>query len=357
MLTAEGCRARRQRFLDRLKPAHPVVLADPLHLRYFANFHVDGVSMSADFGGLLVIRPDGHATLFHDHKLPKSVELAHADDRKPLPWYTGQEPETGPRRMVLRAALDANGGRVHDSLADPLAPQVFAITADMRRRKDPDEVALLKTCMKAGDAGHAWGRANIKPGMTELEVYAGVANAVYAALGHWAVVYGDFTVSPGSKKRGGPPTPHTLAAGEFFILDYSVIVQGYRSDFTNTLVVGAEPTAEQRRLFDLCVAAMAAGEKELKAGATCQTVYDAVRGAFGSMADSFPHHAGHGLGISHPEAPFLVRHSTETLVSGDVVTLEPGLYVDGVGGVRIEHNYLVTEAGYERLSNHEIALR
>ncbi len=356
MLTAEGCRVRRLRFLERLKPAHPVVLADPLHLRYFANFHVDGVSMSADFGGLLVIREDGHATLFHDSKLPKSVELAHVDERKPLPWYSGQEAALAPRRLILRPAVEANGGRIHDGLADPLAPAVFAITADMRRRKDPDEVAQLKTCMKACDAGHAWGRANIKPGMTELEVYAGVANAVYAALGHWAIVYGDFTVSPGSKKRGGPPTPHTLVAGEFFILDYSVIVQGYRSDFTNTICVGGKPTAEQQKLMDLSLGAIAAGAKALKAGVTCQAVYDAMRSAFGDMAEHFTTHGGHGLGISHPEPPYIVRNSSETLVAGDVVTLEPGLYVDGVGGLRIEHNYLVTDAGSEQLSNHTIAL-
>ncbi|MFM8274154.1 MAG: aminopeptidase P family protein, partial [Gemmata sp.] len=102
MLTAEGCQARRQRLLARLNVTHPVVLADPLHLRYFANFHVDGVSMSADFGGLLVIRPDGHATLYHDSKLPKSVELAHVDERKPLAWYSGQEAALGPRRLTLR---------------------------------------------------------------------------------------------------------------------------------------------------------------------------------------------------------------------------------------------------------------
>jgi Xaa-Pro aminopeptidase len=74
------------------------------------------------------------------------------------------------------------------------------------------------------------------------------------------------------------------------------------------------------------------------------------------MAESFGHHAGHGLGLTHPEAPFFVRDADETLLEGDVVTLEPGLYVDGIGGIRIEHNYRITAAGYERLSNHEITL-
>src|SRR5262249_21991873 len=187
--------------------------------------------------------------------------------------------------------------------------------------------------------------------------YAGVSWAVYKALGHWAVVYGDFAVTNGTK-RGGPPSPRALAKGETFILDYSVVVQGYRSDFTNTLVVGGQPSAEQQRLFGLCIDAMAAGEHELKAGVACQTVYDAIRGVFAKagVADHFMTHAGHGLGISHPEAPYIVRHSTETLVAGDVVTLEPGLYVDGVGGVRSERNYLITGAGYERLSNHSISV-
>ena len=102
---------------------------------------------------------------------------------------------------------------------------------------------------------------------------------------------------------------------------------------------------------------MEAGERELKAGAKCQTVYDAIRGVFAAagVADHFPTHAGHGLGIMHPEAPFIVRHSTETLVAGDVVTLEPGLYIGDIG-IRIEHNYRITETGYERLSNHVISL-
>src|SRR5262245_3753338 len=195
MLTAEGCRARRHRFLERLKPVGPVVLADPIHLWYFANFYVEAISQHADFGGFLVLQPDGHATLFHDSKLPQTVEQAYVDERNPVTWYTGLDPGRGPRRMLLRSALEAAGGRIHDSLADPLAPRIFDIVSETRRRKDPDEIVLLKKCMRATEAGHAWGRANIKPGMTELGVYAGVCSAVYEALGHWAVVYGDFTVT------------------------------------------------------------------------------------------------------------------------------------------------------------------
>jgi Xaa-Pro aminopeptidase len=103
---------------------------------------------------------------------------------------------------------------------------------------------------------------------------------------------------------------------------------------------------------------MSAGEATLKAGTACQAVYDAVRGALAAagLADYFPHHAGHGLGLSHPEAPFFVRHSSETLVAGDVVTLEPGVYVDGIGGIRIENNYLVKADGFDRLSHHTITL-
>ncbi|HKB01551.1 MAG TPA: Xaa-Pro peptidase family protein [Gemmataceae bacterium] len=212
--------------------------------------------------------------------------------------------------------------------------------------------------MRATEAGHAWARQNVRAGMTELDVYEGVFAACATAVGRSVIVYGDFAVSPGSSRRGGPPTTRALRDGDMFILDYSVVLAGYRSDFTNTLVVGGKPNPDQRRLFDACVSAMTAGERSLKAGATCQAVYDAVRGALAAagLADHFPHHAGHGVGLGHPEAPFIVRHSTESLAAGDVVTLEPGVYVDGIGGIRIEHNYYITPTGFERLSNHRITL-
>jgi Xaa-Pro aminopeptidase len=349
------------RQLDPKPESDHLRLADPIHLTYLANFNVDPISSSAGFGGYLLLRKDGHATLIHDNRLPKSASQAHVDDTRVVAWYDGQAPARGPRRLapLERVNPTGHGLRIHDRVGDPEATAVIQAVTTMRRRKDSDEIALLCECMRATEVGHAWARANIKPGMTELEVYCGVQSACNRAAGRPVVVYGDFAVSPGPERRGGPPTGRVLAAGDMFILDYSVVIDGYRSDFTNTLVVGREPSGDQQRLFNLCVEAMAAGEHELRANVPCLDVYQAIRGVFekAGMDQYFPHHAGHGLGLEHPEAPYLVREATETLQAGDVVTLEPGLYVPGVGGIRIEHNYLIQDQGYERLSNHLIALR
>jgi Xaa-Pro aminopeptidase len=364
LLSAEGCRERRQRLWSRLDPppdSDYLLLADPMHLMYLANFHVDPFSLGAGFGGCLLVRQDGKAKLIHDNRLPASVEAAHVEDRRIVEWYDGNSPGKGPRQLALLESVNPHGSglRIHDRPGDPYAATVIRALADMRRRKDADEIDLLRRCMRATEAGHAWARAHVQPGMTELDVYAGINTACLQTAGQAVIVYGDFAVSPGPERRGGPPTRGVLQAGDMLILDFSVVIGGYRSDFTNTLVVDRQPTAEQERLCDLCQQAMAAGEASLRAGAECLAVYQAVHGVFAGagMADYFPHHAGHGLGLSHPEAPFFVRHANETLVAGDVVTLEPGLYVPAVGGLRIEHNYLITASGYERLSQHIIGLR
>jgi Xaa-Pro aminopeptidase len=336
-------------------------LADPMHLIYLANFWVDPFSLGAGFGGYLLLRRDGHATLIYDNRLPESVGEAHADEKRVVNWYDGQSPATGPRQLapLERVNPGAGGLRFHDRAGDPYASILVNTLATMRRRKDPDEIALMKQCMRATEAGHIWGRQNIKPGMTELDVYCGVSQACSKAAGHAVIVYGDFAVSPGPERKGGPPTNRVLQPGDMFILDFSVVIRGYRSDFTNTLVVGKEPSQEQHDMHRNCLQAMHSGEELLKAGMACRTVYDSVRGAFekAGMGQYFPHHAGHGLGLSHPEAPYLVAKATETLEENDIITLEPGLYIPGVGGIRIERNYLITKDGYERLSQHEIVLR
>ncbi len=365
MLTAEGCRGRRQRLWAQLDPppdGDHLRLSDPIHLAWLAGYWVDPFSLGAGFGGVLLLRRDGQAKLLHDNRIPKwSSDAAQVEERVSVPWYDGQSPGRGPRQLALLATVNPSheGVRIHDRPGDPYAATIVHTVAALRRRKDPDEVEQLKRCMRATEAGHAWARANVKPGMTELDVYCGINSACIQAAGRAVIVYGDFAVSPGPERKGGPPTPRVLEPGDMLILDYSVVIDGYRSDFTNTLVVGREPNADQKRLYDLCMSAMSAGEKELRAGRECRTVYDAVRDTFdrAGVAEYFPHHAGHGLGLTHPEAPYFVREANETLLAGDVVTLEPGLYVPNIGGIRIEHNYLVTDTGFELLSNHTIALR
>src|SRR5205085_4296224 len=220
--------------------------------------------------------------------------------------YDSQSPAHGPRQLapLERVNPDGTGLRIHDRVGDPYAAILINTVAGMRRRKDPDEIEVLRQCMRATEAGHAWARSNIKPGMTELDVYCGVNTACIQTARHAVIVYGDFAVSPGPERRGGPPTERVLEAGDMFILDYSVVLGGYRSDFTNTLVVGKEPNADQKRMYDLCVQAMAAGEKELRAGRPCLAVYEAVHHVFdqAGVAQHFGHHAGHGLGLTHPEA-------------------------------------------------------
>jgi Xaa-Pro dipeptidase len=366
MLSAQGCRQRRRRLWDRLDPTPDIDhlrLTDPIHLAYLAGFAVDPFSLGGGFGGMLLLRRDGSARLLHDDRLPASAQDCHVEEHVVVPWYDAQSPARGPRQLVMlwgEVNPVGPGVRVHDRPGDPYAATLVGTLAELRRQKDTDELDLLRQSMRAGEAGQTWARQHVRAGMTEFDVYLGVAAACQRAAGRAAIVYGDFAVSPGPERLGGPPTSRILEPGDMLILDFSVVLDGYRSDFTNTLVVSKKPTADQQRLYDLCMTAMAAGEKELRADTPSGTVYAAVRDVFSraGVADAFPHHAGHGLGLTHPEAPYFVAASApaERLLAGDVVTLEPGLYIAGVGGIRIEHNYHVTEQGYERLSNHTIAL-
>jgi Xaa-Pro aminopeptidase len=364
MLDAKWCQDRRHRFLETLDFAssgHEYVrLTDPIHLNYLANFHVEPISLNAGSNAVLILRKDGHTQLIHDDRQASYAALAHADEKTCVPWYDGQSPGRGPRQAVLVPQMNLSGAdsRITDHPGDRHGARVIELLADMRRSKDEDELRILNHCMRAAEAGHAWSRKNVQAGMSELEVYTGIVQACTLAAGRAVIVYGDFAVSPGPERRGGPATKQILNNGDMLILDYSVVIHGYRCDFTNTLVVGRQPNAEQQRLYELCRKAMAAGEGELRAGASCEAVYEAVRQIFADakVAEAFPHHAGHGLGLTHPEAPYFVRGTQERLREGDVVTLEPGLYLSGVGGIRIEHNYRVTEKGFETLSQHEITL-
>lgn len=379
MLTEKGCLARRERLWSQLNDdIEWAIIADPRHVHYLANFWVQPISFSFGERALLVLKRSGESILLADNFTRRSASTTPYVCREIIEtWYDHKHSVTNrdlvrtealrqiaPEIVTTRGIVEAEWlslssaeslglKRFESSSGDDLG----TLLRELRREKHEDEVELLRACMRATEAGHARAREVIAAGRTDLDVYREVQSAAIAAAGRPAIVYGDFRMTtPDAPKAGGLPVGARLADGNLFIVDYTVMLDGYRSDFTNTYAIG-QPTDQQRRLFDTCTQALAEGERLLGPGVEAAAVYRGVsevldQGGFGPLG----HHAGHGIGLTHPEAPILVPNSNDTLKVGDVVTIEPGAYIEGIGGVRVEHNFLITEQGAERLSNHEIAL-
>ena len=391
MLSQEGCLARRARLWNSVPvDCEWLLIADPRHVLYLSNFWIHPQTFSAGERAWLLLERDGKATLLGDNfSLRSRAADPFIDDEVMVKWYDHKHSVINRDHALLKAAeqisnrlygrsgaveaewlpvgafellgLDHEQHSVRREAADVAKPGTVDLGTtlrSLRRQKHADEIAVLTECMRAGEAGMLRLREIIRPGITELEIFRAVQDAAIAAAGRPAFIYGDFrAANAANPKVGGLPTNYALQQGDMFTLDYSVVLEGYRSDFTNCLTVGT-PNPEQQRLYDLVSAAQRGGEALLKAGARASDIWHAVNRPIleAGLADKFAHHAGHGIGMAHPEAPILVPDSDDILMTGDVITLEPGLYVQGIGGIRIEHNYLITETGYERLSNHVISL-
>jgi Xaa-Pro aminopeptidase len=379
MLTALGCAARRERLWGALPaPCDVLIVGDPSHLTYFAGYTSSPfVFRTVESGALLLLEP-GRATLVADDMLGPFLDKAFVDERVATVWYDGQHSAPYRRGQLVESTLgrltSMPGHRLGVELASVPVGVVEGVKAarprleivdigplirPLRRAKHADEIDLLRRSMRAGEAGLAAALEKARPGMTELDVYLIVQNAAMAELGEQVIVYGDFASGPRCAcEKGGSPTSRRIEPGDLLLLDFSVIVSGYRGDFTNTFAVGDGPTPDQRKLFEACVGALRTGEAALKPGAVARDVDASVRGYFAALGLDryFPTHSGHGLGLGHPEPPYFVPESSDTLQAGDVVALEPGLYVEGTGGMRYERNYLITADGSETLSNHEIRI-
>jgi Xaa-Pro aminopeptidase len=370
MLTADGCAARRARLWASLpRPCEALILTTSQSLAYFAGYVPSPfVFNTVESAAALILLPD-RSILIADNLVETFLRNAFVDEIVCLHWYAAKK-SAPPRQQLVAQALHQRtpqgaAGRLGIETMGPRpgvddSPIILdPLIRGLRRCKDPDELALIRRSVAAGEAGHASALSRAKPGMSELEVFMLVQEAATRALGEPAWIYGDFVSGPRCEtERGGPPSRRILKSGDLFLLDFSVVVAGYRGDFTNTFAIGAEPTARQRELHARCLGALQIGEAMLRPGTEAREIDAAVRRYFArfDLEAFFPSHTGHGLGLGHPEPPYLVPESTDTLIAGDVVALEPGLYVPGTAGMRLERNYLVTPNGHERLTNHPLSL-
>jgi Xaa-Pro aminopeptidase len=381
MLTAEGCALRRERLWQALPaPCDLLIISAPEHLIYFANFVLSPFEFrTTEATALLVLPAPGESILVADNLLRSFSDRAHVGQVEAPLWYQGRESADHRRALAARAALDVIGrknlGRVGLEMASAPAGLVEGIRAlqthvdlidldpiirPLRRAKDPDELELIRRSIRAGEAGHAAALDRVRPGMTEYDVFRLVQEAAADAAGEPVIIYGDFISGlRAARERSGPPSSRRLEWGDLLLLDYSVVIGGYRGDLTNTFAVGSDPTPRQVMLFEACLDALHAGEVQLRPGCPARDVDAAVRRSFevADLGSYYVSHTGHGLGLGHPDPPYLVPESNDTLTLGDVVALEPGLYIPDAFGMRYEHNYVITADGFERLSGHALTIR
>jgi Xaa-Pro aminopeptidase len=221
----------------------------------------------------------------------------------------------------------------------------------LRTVKDEDEIARMRQAAALADRAFAQILGSIRPGVSERQVALELEYLMKQA-GASAVSF-DIIVASGARSAlpHGVASEKQIAKGDLVTLDFGCIVQEYCSDMTRTVVVG-EPSEEQRRIYGIVFEAQARGVAAARAGLTGREADAVCRDYISTQGygDKFGHSTGHGVGRYIHEGPALSLRGEEMLAAGMVVTIEPGIYLPGWGGVRIEDMVLITETGCEPLS-------
>ena len=220
----------------------------------------------------------------------------------------------------------------------------------LRRVKDPDELALMKQAIECTEAMYGVAREIIRPGVAELEVYGALHAAAVETAGEpmSAWLGNDYRCAA----MGGPPREgRTAQAGEMYILDLGPAYRGYFADNARAFAVDGQPTAAQEETRSAVLESLARVESLARPGASCRDLYEAASDVLRERTgEGMIHHLGHGVGLQPHEFPHLNPAWDDRLLEGEVFTVEPGRYAPELGGgVRIENQYLVTADGVENL--------
>lgn len=325
-----------------------LLVTDLVNVRYLTGFTGSNAALLVHAGGDEQSRfaTDGRYRTQSASQVPG---LEHVIERASAVALAGLAPAAGVRRLGFESDLvsvDAHAGLVAaaDGAALERAP---GLVQQLRLVKDDTEVAALLAAAVAADAAltDLIAAGVLAPGRTEREVAIDLEDRM---RGHGAAGPSFETIVAAGEHSAVPhhrPTGAVLRAGDLVKMDFGALVDGYHSDMTRTVVLG--PAADwQRELYELVAASQRAGVAALAPGVEVAAVDAAARNVIvdAGHGDEFVHGLGHGVGLQIHEAPSLAKTGTGELAAGMAVTVEPGVYLEGRGGVRIEDT-LVVRAG------------
>jgi Xaa-Pro dipeptidase len=361
----DACRGRQQRLLEvmRDKNVELAVITQTEHVQYLT-----GARFKWTFAPAAALSIEGKLTLVAPRKEP---EQAAADDVLTYEsnWHsTMRNDQRHASSEVLIKALGGNipGARVgceFSSFGPHLSSSVSGELVDLepdlyrlRRRKDPDELALLKKAIAGTGRMYEKAREMIEPGVTEIDVFNQLQAAAVREFGEMMTGTGnDYRCG----ERGGPPRDNRAAkAGELYILDLGPAFRGYFADNCRTIAV-TDVSDGQQQAWEYIMRVFAHLESEVKPGKSCKELFQEAQEILDECpVGVFNHHLGHGIGLFPHEGPHLNPNWNDTFAVGDVFTAEPGLYAPELkAGMRLENDYVVSESGVEKLTDFPLELK
>ena len=241
--------------------------------------------------------------------------------------------------------------QIRKSLPAALLVPADEVMSELGWVKDRDEVALIQKAVDISDLAFERILSLVKPGIRERELAAEMEYQMMM-LGAEKPAF-ETIVASGHRSA----MPHGLASakklrkGDFVTFDFGAIVDGYCSDITRTVVVG-KATDRQKKVYGIVLKAQLAAIRKMRPGASGKAVDKAARDIItaAGYGKNFGHGTGHGIGIEVHTGPGLSPRLDPKLKAGNIITVEPGIYIDGWGGVRIEDDVLVTRAGHKVLN-------
>jgi Xaa-Pro dipeptidase len=285
-------------------------------------------------------------------------------------WDDGQGPEkaflsavAGMGRTDSRVGVEALTMRFQElELFRNHAPEMSLHAADkalavVRSINDDAELQLLRQAIDISENALTKTLAAVEPGITESEIANLVKLEILSAGGEpsFVLVQGGETTSRPHAEGGD----RRVSDGEPLLVDWGAAYGGYTADITRTFVMGSDPDQRLVEIYELVRAANLAGRNACGPGVPAQDVDRAARKVIedGNYGEFFIHRTGHGVGLDFHEDPYIVEGNTTPLEVGHVFTIEPGIYVPGLGGVRIEDDVVITTDGVECLTRFDRDLR